>query len=201
VKSPVYDNFGLPAITSGRISASTIPLEAGHTSIISCLEHQVGRTLMRPLFSGVDIAELKQHHEQQAKETVRQLSPKMFDRDDADIASRIVADFTLELPVIDESHVYTVKSGDEITTHIPFTGDFSLFEVKPSCHGPNPPLGEVDAKKSEVLVTHKGGSSISQEQTVREIKQYLEWLRPEITDTKWLREKVLHQIAKAKAGG
>jgi hypothetical protein len=155
---------------------------------------------MRPLFSRVEIIELKQHHAQLAKDTVDRLSPKMLDQAEADIASRIVAMLTLEPPVIDESRLYAVENGDEITIHIPFKGDFSLFEVRPSCHAPKPPLGEVDAKKSEVLLTCRDADSIPHEQTVGEIRQYLEWLRPEITDTEWLREKVLQQIAKVKAG-
>lgn len=57
---------------------------------------------MRPLFSRVDIPELKKHHEQQAKETVDRLPARMFDKHDADTASRVVATFTLELPEIDE---------------------------------------------------------------------------------------------------
>jgi hypothetical protein len=155
---------------------------------------------MRPLFSRVEILGLKQHHEQLAKDKVDRLSTEMLDKDEADIASRIVAMLTLEAPVIDESRLYAVENGHEITIHIPFTGDFSLFEVKPSFHTPNPPLGEVDAKKSEILLTYGGTGSTPHEQTVREIKQYLEWLRPEIADTKWLRDKVLQQIAKAKTG-
>ena len=153
---------------------------------------------MRPLFSRVEILKLKQHHEQLAKDKVDRLSPNRLDKDGADIASRIVAMLTLALPVIDESRLYAVENGDEITVHIPFEGDFSLFEVRPSCHVPNPPLGEVDAKKSEVLLTYRGTGLTPHEQTVREIKQYLEWLRPDITDTNWLREKVLQQIERRK---
>jgi formamidopyrimidine-DNA glycosylase len=156
---------------------------------------------MRPLFSGVEILGLKQHHERLAKEAVDRLSPKMLDEDEVGAASRIVAMLTLEAPVIDESRLYAVKNGDEITIHIPFKGDFSIFEVKPSRHAPNPPLGEVDAKESEVLLTYRDAGSTLHERTVREIKQYLEWLRPEITDTKWLKEKVLQQIARRKQGG
>ena len=155
---------------------------------------------MRPLFSGVEILGLKQHHERLAEEAVDRLSPKMLDEDDAVVASRIVAMLTLEPPVIDESRLYAVKNGDEITIHIPFKGDFSLFEIKPSRHRPNPPLGEVDGKKSEVLLTYRDGGSAPHEQTVRDIKQYLEWLRPEITEMKWLREKVLQQVARRKLG-
>jgi hypothetical protein len=155
---------------------------------------------MRSLFRGVEILGLKQHHERLAREAVDRLSPKMLDEHEVDVASRIVAMLTLEPPV-DESRLYAVKNGDEITIHIPFKGDFSLFEVKPSRHAPNPPLGEVDAKKSEILLTYRDAGSTPHARTVREIKQYLEWLRPEITDTKWLREKVLQQIASRKQGG
>lgn len=154
---------------------------------------------VRPLFSRASLLELKQHHEQSARDMVDRLSPTMLDQDDAEIASKIMSTFTLELPVIDETLAYTLQSGDQMTIHIPFKGDFSLFEMRPSCNVSSPPLGEIDVQENEILLVYRDADATAQ--TIREIKQHLEWLGPDITDTRWLREKVLQQIAKAKARG
>jgi len=165
-----------------------------------------GRVASGPLFSGVTINALKLQHQQLATDDVNSLSSRLLQEDSAEFASRIIADLTLELPGIDESLIYRERKGVEILFHVPFGGDFSLFEVKPSQQAAEPPSGQVDAKKSEVLLTYlKEGSSTPVDveckcqQTVREIKQHLDCLRPDIDGHgKWLREYVFQQIAMRK---
>jgi hypothetical protein len=77
---------------------------------------------MRPLFRGVEILGLKQHHERLAREAVDRLSPKMLDEDEVDVASRIVAMLTPEPPVIDESRLYAVRTAMRSRFPFPLRG-------------------------------------------------------------------------------
>jgi hypothetical protein len=125
--------------------------------------------------------------------------------EESEIASKIIASLTLEFPVLDESRIYTQDNGTDRVVHVPFKGDFSLFEVIPRQRAPQPPHGEIDAKRSEILLTYPVGVLISDVQidtnrALEEIKQHLDWLRPDIIETNWLGKKLLRQIAKMKTG-
>jgi hypothetical protein len=91
--------------------------------------------------------------------------------DDDHLPERLSNEYGLNVPVLDETKKHATTQevdidvsqdrlrliwdrskpfyvrGTEITIHVPFEGDPSLFEVQPATHNLNPPLGDVEGKE------------------------------------------------------
>lgn len=181
----------------------------------------------RPLFHKFDLYAVQQRQQQQAREAVRQLPPERLGEDEETLIAKIVTDFTMDLPSLDEANIYqsdkqvqldarrlpnrfifnrshpVLVDGTEITIHIPFKGDPAMFDVIPSTQTMSPPIGEVDDTSCEVLLTYQTAEADSPikaqyERTLQEIKQHLEWLRPATTQTDSLKQAVRSELVKRK---
>jgi hypothetical protein len=87
--------------------------------------------------------------------------------------------------IFDPSRPVYVR-GTEITIHIPFQGDPSLFDVRPQNFNLNPPRGEFDEHELRMIYTIIEPKDISPEieRRITEVKQHLDWLRPSAVQLK-----------------
>jgi len=181
----------------------------------------------RALFRKYNIFSVQQHQEQKVKEAVRALPQERLSEDEEKLAAEIAASLTMDLPTLDPSQVYQTDrqvqldaralpnrfvfnrsrpvpvDGTEITIHIPFTGDPSMFDVCPSHHNLNPPIAEIDATNSEILLIYRTAEDnlpikARYEATLRDISQHLEWLRPAATQTDGLKQIARGELAKRR---
>jgi hypothetical protein len=181
----------------------------------------------RALFRKYDIFAVQQHQELQAKEAVRALPEERLSEDEEKLATDIAASLTMEIPILDPSQIYQTDrrvqldartlpnrlvfdrsrpvpvDGAEITIHIPFKGDLSMFDVCPSQHNLNPPIAEIDPVNSEILLRYQTADQNSSikaryEATLHEIGQHLEWLRPAASQTDGLKQIARAELAKRK---
>lgn len=181
----------------------------------------------RHLFRKLDIFAVQLHQQEQMKKAAWQLPPEKLSEDDEKVASELAAEFTMDLPTLDESAIYQSDrqvqidarklpnrmifdrsrpvwvNGTEITIHIPFKGDPAVFDVQPSTHNLNPPFADVDVKANEILLVYQVTDANSPvkaqyEKTLQEIKQHLEWLRPAATQVDGLKQVCRTELAKRK---
>ena len=104
--------------------------------------------------------------------------------------------------VFDRSRPVPV-AGTEVTIHIPFKGDAALFDIRPSQHNLNPPIGAIDSTTGEILLTYRTADpnvniKAQYERSLQEIKQHLEWLRPAAVQTDGLKQILRAEISKRK---
>jgi hypothetical protein len=182
----------------------------------------------RALFQKYDIFAVQQQQEQEAKAAVRKLPiEKLRQEDEEKLSSEIANSLTMELPVLDVANVSQTDrkvqidarrlpnrmvfnrsrpvpvDGTEITIHIPFKGEPSMFDVRPSTHDLNPPVADIDVTNREVLLTYETADAdnaikASYERTLQAIQKHLEWLRPAATRTDHLKQAARSEIAKCK---
>jgi|SRR5579872_797518 len=179
------------------------------------------------LFHKYQVFALQRHVEQQAKEAVRGLPEERLDEDDERLTSETVEQFTPAVPTIDPSQIYQTDRqiqldarlmpnrmflnrvrpvpvpGTEITIHVPFNGDPTMFDVCPSSHTTTWPFGTIDAENSEVLLTYRTADinfpvKARYEETLRDIRQYLEWLNADMPKFASLRQVVRSELAKRR---
>jgi hypothetical protein len=181
----------------------------------------------RALFRKYPIFAVQQHQDQLAKEAVRSLPQERLNEDEEKLATEIAASLTIELPILDRSQIYQTDrqvqmdartlpnrfvfnrsrpvpvDGTEITIHIPFKGDPSMFDVCPSQHNLNPPIAEIDPTNSEILLTYQTADENSSikaryEATLHQITEHLEWLRPAATQTDGPKQAARGELAKRR---
>lgn len=181
----------------------------------------------RALFRKYPIFAVQQRQEQLAKEAARALPQERLSEDEDKLVTEIAASLTMELPTLDPSQIYQTDrqvqldarflpnrfafnrsrpvpvDGTEITIHVPFKGDPSMFDVCPSQHNSNPPTAEIDPTSSEILLTYRTADENSPikaryEATLRQIAEHLEWLRPAAAQTDGLKQAARGELAKRK---
>jgi TIR domain-containing protein len=122
---------------------------------------------------------------------------------DANLSERLAAEYGLEIPLLDEDNKYATTReadidvsrdhrrfisdrsrpflirGTEITIHVPFSGDASLFEVRPAQFNLNPPAGSVNGKELQFVyeITDERDITPEFETDQHAVKQHLDWLR------------------------
>lgn len=133
----------------------------------------------RPLFRRFDVFTVQLHREEKAREAVRAIPYERLAQQDETLVTEITDGLKMELPTLLDAEIYQTDrqvkidarglpnrmildrsrpvyvGGTEITIHVPFKGDPALFEVSPSTHDMNPPIGEIDAQKSELLLMYQ----------------------------------------------
>lgn len=159
---------------------------------------------LRPLFSDASIFDIVLNQKERLRASIQGLIPSQLN--EPEIIERLVAEFELRVPTLDETNKYGTESNTEIvgrrhpiysiyedayvggpttgvvlTIHIPFEGDGGLFQVRPSTFDNNPPLGEVVGQElclefSPIL----SGETLQPEiqKTIDAVKKYLDWQRP-----------------------
>jgi len=87
--------------------------------------------------------------------------------------------------ILDRSKPFYIK-GVQIVFSVPFRGDPNFFQIQPSTFNLNPPSGQIHG--NEILLTYtrvdNNAEAVKTEydQTLRSIKQHLEWLRASVED-------------------
>jgi len=157
-----------------------------------------------------------EHQKQLLKEAIGSLTADQLRSDQNALVSTLVNEYAINIPVIKEDQISMSQKdaqfeihepfymhggfgnptvqGLEITIHVPFEGD-DLFGVQPMTYTTNPPRGEV--VNSEIQVIHQVRHTDTDvkaryEETLRQIKQHLDWMRPSASQ---LRQE-LEQLAR-----
>lgn len=183
--------------------------------------------MTRALFCKYDIFAVQQHQQQQAKEAARALPQERLNEDEERLATEIAASLAMALPCLDLARIYQTDrqvqldartlpnrmvfnrsrpipvDGTEITVHVPFTGDPSMFDVRPSQHNLSPPIAEIDPRNGEILLVYQTADENSPikaryESTLQQIRQHLEWLQPAAAETDGLKQIARAELAKRK---
>ena len=155
-----------------------------------------------PLFSQVMIFDLMEERQAQLRERIRTMDSATLQQQN--LAEMLAKDFGLSVPVLDEQNRYaTTREVDvdvsqdprrhiwdrsqpffmranEITIHVPFQGDASLFDVRPQHFNLNPPIGAVEDDELNFTYNEIEPRDVTPEfeGTLQQVKQHLEWLRP-----------------------
>jgi len=156
----------------------------------------------RYLFTDASIFEVMLGRQGQLRDALGQLPLRALN--DEQLPERLANDYGLNVPILDEANKYATKReinfdvsqdlqrhisdrskpcyvpATEITIHVPFKGDFSLFNVRPATYNTNPPSGDYDDHELLLVYTMIEPRDISPEvdRTIGEIRRHLDWLRP-----------------------
>ena len=127
-----------------------------------------------------------------------------FRLDDDGLHERLVTEFGINVPILDEEKKYAKKrpteidvsrdpmrrflyghagphyvQGTELSIYVPFSGDPELFQVRPSSFDTNPPRGETVGNELCLVYTFVENASLDEYQrSIASVKRYLDWLRP-----------------------
>lgn len=160
------------------------------------------------LFAKVDMFSVIEHQKKCAAKKVQELDPAYLQQaNENELVSQIVAEYGLEVPVIEDDKIYVADygesqvdvsrdfrraifdrskpffvSGTKTIIAVPFRGDAELFKVQPNTFTTTRPSGKIVGQEIHLLYTQAEPNSeaIKREytKTVQEIRQYLDWQRP-----------------------
>jgi hypothetical protein len=163
------------------------------------------------LFSRISIFDVLAHRQESLKSEVHDLPSTTFERYSLqELARDLTLKFKIEIPVLEEDKAYIShrevdmdvsrdpmrmiwdRSGPfyvkatEIKFSIPFKGDPSWFDVRPSSFNLNPPRGEIRGQELHLVYTRTDDDAAAvkseYERSLQSIKQYLSWQEGSITD-------------------
>jgi hypothetical protein len=156
--------------------------------------------MMIHLFSGGDIFSLAEHCKRELKNAFQKVSNSEIDSDPVAVAARLIEDFSLDVPTLEEDKKYaTTKevkvdvskdvrrmihdrsrpfyiAGTEIRIIVPFQGDPGMFKIRPSSYTLNPPRGEISGHELHFvyqIVDANFDPEASAAQSITQIKQHL----------------------------
>ncbi len=159
---------------------------------------------MNPLFNRVDIFSVIEHQKQKLKIAFPTTTNVELDADPIAVASRLIEEFSINVPVLDEEKKYALTKetqvdvsrdpqrfisdrsrpffigGTEIRIVVPFQGDAGVFDVQPTSFSLNPPFGEINDHELHLVYTlTDAGFDVegAANRAVGEIKQYLQNLQ------------------------
>lgn len=158
---------------------------------------------MGPLFRNVNVFDLLEHRKADLNAAIERM-PVASNADIESLAAPLVKRYLIHVPTLREEERYATeqdvevevntfnfqygfvpgsvtRQAKEVTIHVPFDGDASLFEVRPQQFNLNSPHGEV--VDHELLLAFRfdeGSGDVKQRYNVviTDIKQHLDWLRP-----------------------
>jgi hypothetical protein len=158
---------------------------------------------MEPLFNKVEIFTVLLNQKEQLKKTFANVSNTELDADEVAVAARLIEDFSINVPILDEEKKYALTketqidvsrdprrritnrsqpfyiAGTEVTIVIPFHGDAGLFRVQPTRFTLNPPFGLIHGNELHLVyrLTDSGFDiDGATNRTLGEVKQYLQSL-------------------------
>jgi hypothetical protein len=156
------------------------------------------------LFNRIDVFSVSEHCKQELKGAFQKVSNEEIDSDPIAVAGRLIEDFSLDVPVLEEDKKYaTTKevqvdvsrdprrfitdrsrpfyiNGTEIRIIVPFQGDPGMFGVQPSSFTLNPPRGEIVGHELHLpyqLTDASFDLEADAKRTIAQINQYLGNLR------------------------
>jgi hypothetical protein len=159
---------------------------------------------MNPLFNRVDIFSVIEQQKQKLKIAFPAITNAELDADPIAVASRLIEEFSINVPVLDEEKKYALTreiqvdvssdprrfitdrsrpfyiGGTEVRIVVPFQGDTGVFGVQPTSFSPNPPFGEIKDHELHLVYTlTDAGFDIdgAANRSIGEIKQYLQNLQ------------------------
>lgn len=171
------------------------------------------------LFFSGDLSASIEGHRQKMQQQIHALTPnQLLPADDATVCQHFIADFTINPVEIQDEHIALIEPREieierpsdfggtyrqkqlEFRFEIPFNGDASLLNLKPSTWSSVWPHAKVDRGRI-VVVLHRADREVDAikrefNEELSRIKQYLGWQRPEID--RWnqgLTELVRQQVA------
>jgi hypothetical protein len=156
----------------------------------------------RLLFSRISVFDLMQQRQHQLKDALVKLPQSALA--DGELAELVVNDYGISVPTLNDDAKYATTrevsvdvsqdrmrivsdrsrplymSATEVTIHVPFEGDSSLFDVRPSSFSNSVPSGDWDEHELLLVFRMIDAREIGPEveRTIRQIRQYLDWLRP-----------------------
>src|SRR6266436_331622 len=95
------------------------------------------------LFQKADIYSVTEELKRKAKEAFRKIPDSALDADPVAVSARLIEEFSLNVPVVDQDKKYALTRGTEVRVVIPFQGDDWMFDVRPTMFTSNPPVAEV----------------------------------------------------------
>lgn len=176
------------------------------------------------LFCSANIFDVMQQRQHDLKEVLVRLPPS--DLNDEELPEKLAMEFGLSVPRLDvgakqatteEVRVDVSRDprrrfifGDsgpsyaqatQVTIHIPYEGDGTLFDVRPSTFSSLLPSGEYDQRELRLTYQMLGGTDIGPEieKDIHNITQHLSWLQASVAPLHaQLRDLATNQIVQAK---
>jgi hypothetical protein len=172
---------------------------------------------MKPLFNQIGIYSVVEHQKQRLKETFPTIKNTDLDTDPIAVASRLIEQFSINVPVLDEEKKYALTKeiqvdvsadprrhfldrsrphyigGTEVRIVVPFQGDPDVFGVQPTSFNLNPPFGQIEDHELHLVYTLTDAGfdvETAANRTLGEIKQYLQNLQHSAEQLK----RDLHQL-------
>jgi hypothetical protein len=153
------------------------------------------------LFCESQIFDVMTERQHQLRDSFKDLGPSALE--DQNLVDKLAADFGLHVPVLNEEKKYgttrevnidvsqdrqryisdrsrpSLMPGTEITIHVPFEGDASLFTVRPAQFNLNPPAGDVKDDELQFVyhIVEERDITPEFERDLHAVKQHLDWLR------------------------
>jgi len=167
----------------------TLELLFYRTNVFDLLEHR--RRALKAEVENLSAADLSSAPRQEIVHRLAtnfKLEATVLEDDRAHISHREVNVDVSQDPmrlILDRSRPFYVR-GTEITFCIPFRGDPNSFQIRPTTFNTNPPRGRIS--NGEVLLTYVRtdndavAAKNEYDQTLRNIKQYLDWFRVSVED-------------------
>jgi len=177
----------------------------------------------RYLFRTTTIFDVTQGRQRQLRDALGQMSLSALN--DEQLPVKLANDYGLDVPILDEANKYATQKevnvdvsqdmqrrildrskpflvpATEITIHVPFNGDHSLFDVRPTTFNSNPPSGDCNDHELLLVFTIIESRDITPEleQSISEVRQHLEWLRTsEVQLVNELRQLAISTIGERK---
>ncbi len=159
---------------------------------------------MKPLFNQVDIFSVIENQKRALKDAFQKTSNTELDGDPVAVAARLIEQFSINVPVLDEDKKYALTketqvdasrdprriisdrsrpfyiAGTEVKVVIPFQGDAGLFDVRPTSFTLSPPFGEIQDHELHLiyeLTDAQFDVDAATGRTVGQVKQYLQSLQ------------------------
>ena len=176
---------------------------------------------MKVLFARTSIFNVIENLKQELKNQFQSVSNAELDADPVALAARLIEQFSLNVPVLEEEKKYALTqetqvdvsrdpqrfisdrsrpfyvAGTEISVLVPFQGDAWLFDVQPTMFTLNPPAGEINGNELQ-LVYRLANAGFDVEGDVRrtlgQINQYLQSLRGSAEVFKTELQQLVHNM-------
>jgi len=163
------------------------------------------------LFAEIGIFDVLQNRQAQMKQDIETLSQGLLEgTPEVELLRELSSKYKLDVPVLIEESAYTSHRevdvdvsqdpmrmifdrsepfyirGIEIVISVPFKGDPNFFRIRPSTYNLNPPRARVQGQEVSIVFTRTDANAAAvkseYERAVRDIKQYLDWLRASVED-------------------
>jgi hypothetical protein len=176
---------------------------------------------MKVLFARSSVFDVIERLKKELRSQFQSVSNLELDADPVALAARMIEQFSLNVPVLEEEKKYALTreaqvdvsrdpqrfisdrsrpfyvAGTEITVAVPFQGDAWLFEIQPTMFTSNPPVGEIKGNELQLVyrLTNPGFDIEGEvRRTLGQINQYLQSLRGSAEVFKGELQQLVHNM-------